>query len=197
MLLDLLGINKVIKQIKCRLQKLENNSNSNEGDFIPLSGTTEGNPVTGDIEITSSINFTYPNDLGYSYGKLVLDTNSDNIGITNNGKLWTYPGVMTYFFGDNLEYQSAFSINGVGVEINCDDLSIARGIEGTNDYSTNYGDYTYIQKLYADKQHSYSTDEIKTGGTWIDGKPIYRKVVQIEDTSIDLNLDFGMDESMI
>ena len=25
--------------------------------------------------------------------------------------------------------------------------------------------------------NSYSTDEIKTGGTWIDGKPIYRKVV--------------------
>ena len=24
---------------------------------------------------------------------------------------------------------------------------------------------------------SYSTDEVKTGGTWIDGKPIYRKVI--------------------
>lgn len=52
MLLDLLGINKVIKQIRCRLQKLENNSNSNEGDFIPLSGTTEGKPVTGNILFT-------------------------------------------------------------------------------------------------------------------------------------------------
>ena len=26
---------------------------------------------------------------------------------------------------------------------------------------------------------SYSTQEVKTGGTWIDGKPIYRKVVDI------------------
>ena len=26
---------------------------------------------------------------------------------------------------------------------------------------------------------SYSTDEVKTGGKWIDGKPIYRKIVDI------------------
>lgn len=28
-------------------------------------------------------------------------------------------------------------------------------------------------------QHSYSTDETLTGGTWIDGKPIYRKVINL------------------
>ena len=32
-------------------------------------------------------------------------------------------------------------------------------------------------KNYVDGSNSYSTDEVKTGGTWIDGKPIYRKVV--------------------
>ena len=32
-------------------------------------------------------------------------------------------------------------------------------------------------KDYVDKSNSYSTEEIKTGGTWIDGKPIYRKVI--------------------
>ena len=34
-------------------------------------------------------------------------------------------------------------------------------------------------KNYVDNSNSYSTEEIKTGGTWIDGKPIYRKVVDI------------------
>lgn len=29
--------------------------------------------------------------------------------------------------------------------------------------------------------NSYSTDETLTGGTWIDGKPIYRKVTEITD----------------
>lgn len=32
-------------------------------------------------------------------------------------------------------------------------------------------------KDYVDGYNSYSTDEVKTGGTWIDGKPIYRKVI--------------------
>ena len=32
-------------------------------------------------------------------------------------------------------------------------------------------------KNYINNSNSYSTDEVKTGGKWIDGKPIYRKVV--------------------
>lgn len=31
--------------------------------------------------------------------------------------------------------------------------------------------------------NSYSTDEVLTGGTWIDDKPIYRKVIEITDTN--------------
>ena len=32
-------------------------------------------------------------------------------------------------------------------------------------------------KNYVDSSNSYSTDEVKTGGKWIDGKPIYRKTL--------------------
>ena len=32
-------------------------------------------------------------------------------------------------------------------------------------------------KGYINSSNSYSTDEVKTGGKWIDGKPIYRKVL--------------------
>ena len=32
-------------------------------------------------------------------------------------------------------------------------------------------------KGYVDSSNSYSTNEVKTGGKWIDGKPIYRKVL--------------------
>ena len=32
-------------------------------------------------------------------------------------------------------------------------------------------------KDYVDNSNSYSMEEVKTGGTWIDGKPIYRKVL--------------------
>ena len=32
-------------------------------------------------------------------------------------------------------------------------------------------------KGYVDSSNSYSTDEVKTGGKWIDGRPIYRKTI--------------------
>ena len=32
-------------------------------------------------------------------------------------------------------------------------------------------------KEYVDSSNSYSTNEVKTGGKWIDGKPIYRKTL--------------------
>lgn len=32
-------------------------------------------------------------------------------------------------------------------------------------------------KNYVDNSNSYSTQEVKTGGTWIDGKPIYRNIL--------------------
>ena len=35
-------------------------------------------------------------------------------------------------------------------------------------------------KGYVDNSNSYSTDEVKTGGKWIDGKPIYRKAGYID-----------------
>lgn len=32
---------------------------------------------------------------------------------------------------------------------------------------------------------TYSTEEVKTGETWIDGKPIYKKVMQVKSTDTD------------
>ena len=37
-----------------------------------------------------------------------------------------------------------------------------------------YTDKDLIPKEYADLQHSYSTNEILTGGKWIDNKDIYK-----------------------
>ena len=72
------------------------------------------------------------------------------------------------------------------------------GIENNNGGETTHGKqkavYVYIKatsglaenqqenvlndvKNYVDGSNSYSTNEVKTGGTWIDGKPIYRKVL--------------------
>ena len=47
-------------------------------------------------------------------------------------------------------------------------------------------------KEYVDNSNSYSTQEVKTGGTWIDGKPIYRKVfmatLQTDEQVLTINI---------
>jgi len=46
-------------------------------------------------------------------------------------------------------------------------------LQSIRNYIDDIKDYT---KDYVDAKNSYSTTETLTGGTWIDGKPIYRKV---------------------
>ena len=41
----------------------------------------------------------------------------------------------------------------------------------------------YWQMLCVGNAESYSTDEVCTGGTWIDGKPIYRRVFYAENAA--------------
>ena len=79
-----------------------------------------------------------------------------------------------------------------GNDIHIKDIVNARGGETT--HGKQKAVYVYIKatsglaenqqdnvlndvKDYVDNSNSYSTEEIKTGGTWIDGKPIYRKVI--------------------
>ena len=88
----------------------------------------------------------------------------------------------------------ALGIDFSGSDIHIKDIVNARGGETT--HGKQKAVYVYIKatsglaenqqdnvlndvKDYVDSSNSYSTEEIKTGGTWIDGKPIYRKVVNV------------------
>ena len=46
-------------------------------------------------------------------------------------------------------------------------------------------------KDYVDNSNSYSTNEVKTGGTWIDGKPIYRKILTNTENIIGEQIQWG------
>ena len=49
-------------------------------------------------------------------------------------------------------------------------------------------------KDYVDNSNSYSTEEVKTGGTWIDGKPIYRKVISNIISESTQNIAHGIED---
>lgn len=126
------------------------------GDFIPLTGTEEGKPVTGPVSFI---------DLDSNpFIKLGYNPDTDETGLWyNNGE-------------DEI---SRLSIHNGGVKFqagfNAITFNNSYGIGSTNDFSNEKPEdkLIYTQRAYVDKANSYSTEELKTGGTWIDGKPIY------------------------
>lgn len=120
---------------------------------IQLTGTTEDNPVTGGIEfLEGSKNLwvkggDYPN---------------------NYFSLSFAEGGISFNYMDTVNPQNIRNVSFGG----------SVGLIGSNDFSSSHpqNKRIYAQRAYVDKANSYSTDETLTGGTWIDGKPIYRKV---------------------
>ena len=117
-----------------------------------------------------------------------LQEHEHNVYIGNDTRLPQIPN-STAGIGNQLR---AFNNNGSGNDIHIKDIVNARPGETT--HGKQKAVYVYIKatsglaenqqenvlndvKGYVDNSNSYSTQEVKTGGTWIDGKPIYRKVI--------------------
>ncbi|MEI7488645.1 MAG: hypothetical protein WCJ72_14795 [Chryseobacterium sp.] len=156
----------------------------NKVEYIALTGTEDTKPVTGDIFIKNNSSYTMlspryvfcadntdSGSLMESSGLRFLESSSDITTITKTG-----------LTSKNLNYI-----------IDCYE-SGARGLTGARNYTKNIQDFDYVQKIYVDKKHSYSTNEEKTGGTWINGKPIYKKTVVFDtipsNGEIDITTDF-------
>ena len=56
---------------------------------------------------------------------------------------------------------------------------------------SNYWEETSISALKSSLDNIYSTSEVKTKDVWIDGKPIYRKVVYFDSSTINANISFA------
>lgn len=95
-----------------------------EDNFIPLTGTEVGNPVTGLIKF------------GY-----VGDDNYGGIGTNPNTDL---PSIMDENNDRSVTYDS-FINNGVVISVDS-----SYGLRSTNDHSANYEDFSYVQKIYVD-----------------------------------------------
>jgi len=158
----------------------------NTNNFIPLTGTEVGRPITGDLEVFNTFQTKVLNDDEVSYNSVKLQS-ADVQLIINGFDLLTI---------------TSLSHNSFQLSSNNPDF---KGITAETDLSEQISDLDYPQKIYTDKQHSYSTDEINTGGKWIDGKPIYRKVIPftltdgvavINTSTLGLNVDTPIDKKV-
>jgi len=112
-------------------------SESGGGDFIPLTGTEVGNPITGDLEF-----YNASEDIS-----VFIKFNSDN---------------GTYIFGTDEQYllKSGFVlINGAftsSLTSNADAFKVMstdpdfKGLEGESDFTANLTDLCFPQKIYVD-----------------------------------------------
>ncbi|KAF2518246.1 hypothetical protein E0W68_09485 [Flavobacterium salilacus subsp. salilacus] len=133
-----------------KTSQLENNS------FIPLTGTTEGNPVTGDIEIEDYTS--------------IISQSATNPDFTRG--LQFDDGNMRFFFNDaDTGYVSFFGAGDstTGFAINTDDPA-ARGLIGEQDFTPNIQSLDYVQKKYVDTHaprilHNDVTDSTTITGT--------------------------------
>lgn len=139
----------------------------NKSEAVPLSGTLINNPLTGSIEYQGG-DSTGINSFGF-YSK--LSNEKSGFDIQNDGTLT--PSM--YLIGaGNSRTDLYLSQDHIGIGSSNPNFS---GIKGNIYYGDYYMDESYVQKKYIDKKLSYSNNEVKTGGKWINGKPIYRKTV--------------------
>jgi len=136
-------------------------------NYIPLSGTTDGNPVTGTLELTNDVKILLNNvagDIaaiqGRSDGVVELSSDAYNVLISANGGLSVSNGIETNSIKGN---------DGIYCELLIAGSASGKGLVGVSDYSANITDLDYPQKIYVDglrgKHISKTTTEINSIAT--------------------------------
>lgn len=104
-----------------------------------------------------------------------LKSHTHNIGLVTNGysQFTSQNDYMTVGYGKNNT-----KTNSGGETTHGKQKAVYVYIKATSGLAENQQENVLNDtKNYVDGTNSYSTNEVKTGGKWIDGKPIYRKVV--------------------
>ncbi|MCW3160522.1 hypothetical protein [Chryseobacterium oryctis] len=201
---------------------------SDFSDFISLTGTGMGAPVTGNIQFTNedpeeriiyrtneldgvkSALGLFPESVMMFSGNLD-GTNTSSVDVSKENGVFAYghsSHLMLSDVGAALRQTNGGAVKGIFASPNIDEPVLiehettnARGLSSKTYFGDNAQENDYIQKQYADKQHSYTIAEELTGGKWINGKPVYKKTLfldQIPRTGeIDLRSEFPDLETII
>ncbi|SMO52629.1 hypothetical protein SAMN06265171_102324 [Chryseobacterium rhizoplanae] len=196
-------------------------------DFVPLTGTS-GTPVTGNIQFTNEdsterllYRINEPDRVKSALGLFSesvmmfsgdLDgTNVASVDVSKENGVFAFghgSHLMLNDAGASLRQTNGGTVKGIFVSSNPDEPVFiehetinSRGLSSKTYFGDNAQENDYIQKQYADKQHSYSTKEELTGGKWINGKPVYKKTLYLDQIprtgEIDLKTEFPDLETII
>ena len=114
---------------------------SNGNNFIPLSGTTSGNPVTGEIEFE---------EFGRTFWTPSENAPND-YNFINLSEAAVLIGYMNEISSE--EFTAAIGLTGLSIMANIDGsggIENSKGISSNLYFGANYDDNTYVQKKYVD-----------------------------------------------
>lgn len=163
------------------------------GNSVPLPGTEEGKPITGDLEFDVNA---------------FIKKNSSEFGDFVKGGLFDDGTEGSAYFGFFLDINNYGAINSnqilfkngggsnpVALVVNSEPNGMAYfdarsgsiGLFSVQDFTNNAAPLSFIQRKYIDSKLSYSETEFATGGKWINNSPIYRKVIIFDEGNIGVN----------
>ena len=122
----------------------------------------------------------------------IVGSTDDNLGVWSTGSQTSDNSPLRVGSKTSYQYPSMLSSQSMGINTTLAFDSSRCTRSGDTTHGKQKAVYVYIKatsglaenqqdnvlkdvKDYVDNSNSYSTQEVKTGGTWIDGKPIYRK----------------------
>jgi hypothetical protein len=134
------------------------------GDFIPLSGTFEGNPVTGIVKFQSSGGGVIEINIAEFEGAIELKSN-DGVGVANIGSsALNYSG--EYLSGESqLPFSNTFLFSQQIGFLLTSDSENSLGLSADRYFGVNYTDNTYVQKKYVDDIANNTIAEVSTDVT--------------------------------
>ncbi|MCT2563279.1 hypothetical protein [Chryseobacterium herbae] len=194
---------------------------TSSGTYIPLSGTEANKPISGNLELMTEQpeenNLIYrnnrdtgvKNEIGfYPSGMTLASVNTQQniimsrIDLSNEAIYVSGPSSQLSMdqARATLAYYNGRDMKGIVIDSNIEEpimithissLGKPRGLSGAQ----YYGDYAeandYIQKQYVDKKMSYTRQEVRTEGTWINGKPVYRQTLFFDQIPRTGEIDLG------
>jgi len=159
-----------------------------DDNYIPLSGTEVGSPVTGRIEVED-----YIVSIGHNVNESALLTDGLYSYILWNGG----NGVTTIQSGEVGGFVGGLDIRNNGLEYDSSDPS-SKGIYSTSYYGANYNDNTYVQKKYVDDNYiplsgtlsgSPVTGDIEIADTYTNG--VWKIHTSNSDVEVDSKIEFN------
>lgn len=176
--------------------------------FIPIAGTASDAPLTGNIQFTNEdpaekiVYRTNESDniksaLGLSRESVSLHSSNLDGTMLSGVEVGKKTGVVAKAYGARLEMDEegaslrqtdGTNTKGIFAGVSLDEpvfieheTTKPRGLSAKIYFGSNAEKNDYIQKQYADTQHSYTEKEVKTEGLWINNKAVYKKTLFLNE----------------